>query len=266
MSYVTSRDGTRIAYDRSGEGPALILVGGAFQYRAFDVRTVHLAALLAAHFTVFHYDRRGSGESGDTLSYAVEREIEDIEALINEAGGSAYVFGHSSGAVLGLHAVASGLTIPKLALYEPPFIVDDSHAPLTAEYHARLAELVGWGRRGDAVTHFMTMAVGVPAAVVAGMRNDPVWPMFEAVAHTLPYDDAIMGDTLSGSPLPLQRWATVTIPTLVMDGGASPVRMHSAADALASALPQASRLTLQGQDHGVAPEVLAPELVEFFMG
>jgi pimeloyl-ACP methyl ester carboxylesterase len=260
---VTSGDGTTIAFDRSGEGPALILVGGALATRR---AAVPLAEALAPHFTVFGYDRRGRGDSGDTAPYAVEREVEDIAALIDEAGGSAFVFGHSSGAVLALHAAARGLAIPKLALHEPPFIVDDSRPPLLKDYVSRLDELLASGRRGDAVEYMMTRGVGTPAEAVAQMRQDAMWPALEAVAHTLAYDFTIMGDTVSGSPLPLRRWAAVTVPTLVMDGGASPAYLRNGVQALVDVLPNARRQTLEGQTHGVAPEVLVPVLRQFFAG
>jgi pimeloyl-ACP methyl ester carboxylesterase len=259
----TSADGTTIAYDRRGAGPAVILVGGAFQYRAFDPRTAQLADLLAPHFTVVHYDRRGRGGSGDTAPYATEREIEDLAALIREVGGSAAVFGHSSGAVLALDAVAAGLPITKLAVYEAPFVVDDSRS-LPADYREHLAALVAEDRRGDTVAYFMTAAVGVPPEVVAGMRQAPMWPGFEAVAHTLPYDAAFMEGTLDSRPLPKDRWASVTIPVFIGDGGASPQQMHAAAAALAELLPDVRRETFEGQDHGVDPAVLAPALIEFF--
>lgn len=266
MNTVTSNDGTTIAFDRMGSGPAVILVGGAFQHRAIDPRTAELAGLLAERFTVVHYDRRGRGDSGDTLPYAVEREIEDLDALIQEMGGTAYVFGMSSGGVLALAAAAHGLPITKLALYEPPFIVDDTRPSVPADYFPRLQELISTGRRGDAVEYFLTNAVEVPVEVVDQMRHAPVWPMFEAVAHTLVYDAAVMGDTMSGKPLSADRWSAVTVPTLVLDGGASPGWARAAAAALAEVLPDARRETLQGQTHEVAPEVLAPALSRFFAG
>ena len=266
MSTVTSKDGTIIAFDRSGEGPALILVGGAFQHRSSDPSTARLAELLAPRFTVYHYDRRGRGDSADTAPYAVEREIEDIDALIQDAGGSAFVFGMSSGAVLALHAASAGLAITKLALYEPPFVVDDSRPRVPADHRERLTALLVAGRRGDAVELFMTEAVGMPVEAVAPMRGAPFWSAFERVAHTLPYDAAIMGDTLSGVPLPEGRWAAVTIPTLVVDGGASPAWARNAVAALAGALPTAERTTLVGQTHQVDPDAFAPVLEAFFVG
>jgi pimeloyl-ACP methyl ester carboxylesterase len=256
MEMVRSTDGTPIAFDRLGAGPALILVGGAFQHRAIDPRTVKLADLLAPHFTVLHYDRRGRGDSGDTQPYAVEREVEDLGALIASAGGSACLFGQSSGAALALEAAKNGLAVTKLALYEPPLVVDDSRPPVPRDYLSQLDALVAAGRRGDAVAYFLTSGVSVPAEVVAGMREQPFWPVFEAIAHTLAYEARVLGDTLSGSPEPLARWASVNVPTLVIDGGQAPWMSHGA-DALAAVLPQAQRRTLHDQPHGVDPEVLS---------
>jgi pimeloyl-ACP methyl ester carboxylesterase len=262
MNQVISKDGTAIAFDRSGQAPALILVGGAFQYRAIDPRTAQLAALLAEQFTVFHYDRRGRGDSGDTQPYAIEREVEDLEALIQEAGGSVCVFGMSSGGALALEATARGLAITRLAVYEVPFNSGDEQARAAAQHYTReLTALLGEGRRGDAVALAMT-TWGAPAEAVAGMRQTPIWPLFESVAPTLAYDDAIMGD----GAVPTERLASITVPTLVMAGGASPAFMQDAAQAVARALPDAQLRTLAGQTHEVAPEVLAPVLGEFFAG
>ncbi len=263
-SEVTSKDGTAIAFDRSGEGPSIVLVGGALADRS---AAAELAARLAPHLTVIAFDRRGRGDSGDTPPYAVDREVEDIEALILAVGGQAFVLGHSSGAVLALESARTHPElITKLALYEPPFIVDDSRPLLPADYVSHLDDLVSEGRRGDAVEFFMTTAVGVPADVVAGMRGQPFWSSLEATAHTLAYDGTIMGDTMGGSPAPLRRWASVGVPALVMDGGASPDWQRHAVRALAEVLPNARHLTLEGQDHGPASEVLAPALVEFLLG
>jgi pimeloyl-ACP methyl ester carboxylesterase len=259
-----SKDGTRIAFDRVGEGPPVILVSGALGNRSWPNP---LGALLAARYNVFNYDRRGRNESSDTPPYAVDREIEDIEALIREAGGSAFMHGMSSGAVLAVEAAAAGLAIKKLALYEPPLIIDDSRPPVPADYVSHINELISEGRRGDAVEYFMTAAVRAPAEFVAGMPNEPMWPALEAVAHTIPYDGAIMEGLMLGKPFPperAKRWASINIPTPVIDGGASEQFMHSGADALAAVLPNAQRRTLEGQTHDVNPAVLAPVLVEFF--
>jgi pimeloyl-ACP methyl ester carboxylesterase len=258
---VRSRDGTTIAFDRSGDGPPLILVSGAMGTKA---HAVELASQLATTFTVFAYDRRGRGDSGDTQPYAVEREIEDLDAAIGAAGGSAFVYGHSSGAVLALRAAAAGLNIPKLALHEPPFIVDDSRPPVPDDLVEHLDELIAAGKPGDAVAYFMTDSVGVPAEALDGMRQNPSWARMEAVAHTLSYDSRIMADTTRGDPAPLQQWAAVTTPTLIIDGTETFPFMHPSADALAAVLTNAERATLGGQDHGPEPEVLVPVLVEFF--
>ena len=258
---VRSTDGTTIAFDRFGHGPPLILVGGAMGHR---IHGVDLASHLGTTFTAFNYDRRGRGESGDTQPYAIEREIEDLDAVIGAAGGSAFVYGHSSGAVLALRAAAAGLDVPKLALHEPPFIVDDSRPPVPDELVENLDEMIAAGKPGDAVAYFMTDSVGLPAGAIPAMRQKPSWAEMEAVAHTLPYDSRILEGTLGGDPSPLRQWASVTTPTLIIDGTATFPFMHPSADALAAVLPNAERATLEGQDHGPAPEVLVPVLVEFF--
>jgi pimeloyl-ACP methyl ester carboxylesterase len=260
---VTSKDGTAIAFDRSGEGPPVVLVGGALNTRG---AAETLAGLLAPSFTVYSYDRRGRGDSGDTPPYAVQREVEDIQALVEDAGGSALAFGHSSGGVLALEAAARTLGITKVALYEPPFIIDDSRPPVPDDYVEHLAELTSTDRRSDAVEYFMVTGVGVPPEAVAPMKELPFWPALEAVAHTLWYDGQIMGDNLSGERLQAGRWASVTIPTLVIDGGASPPWLGNASQALVDVLPDARRRTIEGQTHDVDPALLAPVLTEFLAG
>ncbi len=260
MATVTSKDGTTIAFDKTGQGPAVILVDGALCYRAFGPMGP-LAPLLAPHFTVFTYDRRGRGESGDTQPYAVEREVEDIEALINQAGGLAFVYGISSGAALAMEAALKlGNKIKKLAMYEPPYNSDDSARQAAKAYQKQLRELVAAGRRGDAAALFMGY-VGTPAEAVDGMRQAPVWPMFEAVAPTLAYDAAVMGEDYS---VPTSRAARVAVPTLLMNGGAGFEFMRDTALALAKAIPNAQYRVLEGQTHDVAAEAIAPVLVEFF--
>jgi pimeloyl-ACP methyl ester carboxylesterase len=259
MDQVTSKDGTTIAFDRLGAGPPVILVSGGSVDRQSNAG---VAAILASDFTVFNYDRRGRGPSGDTLPYAVEREVEDIEAVADAAGGSAYLYGSSSGAALALIAAEQlPATIAKLALWEPPFILDPSARPpadQVDQYNTMLAE----GRRGDAAEYFMEKVVGMPAEFVAGARSQPWWAGTEALAHTLPYDATIMGDY----SLPVDRAAGVTIPTIVLDGGASFGFMGPTADALAKVLPRGQRRTLAGQEHNIDPNVLAPALKEFFAG
>jgi pimeloyl-ACP methyl ester carboxylesterase len=257
MRKVISKDGTPIAFDQSGEGPPIILVVGAFN----DSSTgAPLAAQLSDHFTVFNYDRRGRGASGDTVPYAIEREIEDIEALITEAGGSASVFGYSSGAILALKAAASGLALSRLALYEPPFLVDDRFPQRAQEISVRLTELIASGRRGEAVELYQTEMVGIPAEIVAQLRQAPFRPALENIAHTLVYEATIVGDmSVLAEQLP-----SITVPTLVISGGNSQTRMRSAAQTLADALPNAQHRSLEGQTHDIVPAVLAPVLEEFF--
>lgn len=253
---VTSADGTVIAFNQLGAGPPVILVAGAFCTR---VRTAPLAAALQERFTILNCDRRGRGDSGDTRPYSIEREIEDLDALIAEAGGSAAVFGHSSGATLALEAAAHGLKITKLVVYEPPFLVDDSRAPLPSDFVGRLAELIAAGRRGDAVELYQTEAVGIPEEVVVEQRQAPFRPALEAIAHTLVYDAAIVGDLT----LPTGMIASITTPTLVIDGESSPPMLRNAVGAVARALPNGRRCTLAGQTHDINPDAVAPVLEGF---
>ena len=259
MNTAVSADGTVIAFDQFGDGPPVIMTGAAFNTRS---ATEPLARALAPRFTVLNYDRRGRGDSGDPAPYAVEREIDDIAALITAAGGSAAVFGYSSGATLALKAAASGLPVTKLVLYEPPFRTDDSHPPLPADFASQLAELVAAGRRGDAVELYQTMAVGIPEQVVAQLRHAPFRPGLEAVAHTLAYDAAIIGDL----SLPTGLLATVTIPALVICGEQSPPFLRAAAQAAAAALPHGRLATLAGQTHDINPDATAPVMAEFLAG
>ncbi len=262
MGAAFSKDGTKITYDKTGQGPALILVAGAFQDR---LAMGAYAEPLSKHFTVYNYDRRGRGESGDTQPYAVEREIEDIEALIQEAGGSAFVFGGSSGGVLTLDAAAHGSNITKLAIYEPPFVVDDSRAPVPENMVNQLKDMIASSRRGDATELFMTKGSLMPADMVAGMRTQPFWPGVEEVAHTLVYDAMIMDGTMRGSPLPSDRWKAVTIQTLVIYAGDGPAWSRNAAEAIIKVLPRAERQTLEGQFHTLTPDALTPVLEKFFL-
>src|SRR5579862_6955400 len=262
MSMTTSKDGTAIAFDKSGNGPAVILVDGALCYRKLGPMG-SIARELASGFTVFTYDRRGRGEGSDTAPYSVEREVDDIEALIEVAGGSAFIYGASSGAALALAAASRLESIRKLALYEAPFIVDDNQAPQPADYPSKMSGFTAADRRGDAVKLFMK-AVGVPAIVVAMTPLMPVWSKLKAAAHTLPYDVAIMGDTRSGKPLSADRWAAVAIPTLVGVGGKSPLAMRNAMRALADVLPAARLHVLDRETHMVKTKAIAPILAGFF--
>jgi pimeloyl-ACP methyl ester carboxylesterase len=258
---VFSKDGTAIAFDRIGNGPPVILIDGALCYRGMG-RSGQLAELLALHFTVFTYDRRGRGTSGDTAPYAVEREVEDIASLLSEAGGTAFVWGISSGAVLALEAANRLRGIKKLALYEAPFIVEDSRSTTERDW-ARIAGAVAANRCSEAVRLFLK-SVGVPSFFIAVMQLMPVWPKLKAIAHTLLYDGAIVGDNQRGQPLQANQWASVTVPALVMDGGKSPKWMRHGNRSLAGALPNADYRTLEGQTHLLKPKAHAPILVEFF--
>jgi len=265
MKTVISKDGTAIAYDQLGQGPILILVSQALSDRT---ETSRLAELLAGSFTVVNYDRRGRGDSEDTPPYAVEREVEDIEALIDEAGGSAFLFGSSSGATLSLEA-ASRLNgkVKKLFLYEPPLIVDESRPPLPEDFVRQVAELLAADRRGDALKLFLTKAMGIPALFVTLMRFMPDWSKMKALAHTLPYDLMITAGSLTGRPLPPGQWSSAGMPTLVVTGEKSEGFFHSGAQALAGNLPKARHHVLEGQSHGavvMGTKALAPVMVEFF--
>ena len=254
-----SRDGTPIAYETSGTGPALILVDGALCSRSFGPMP-KLAPRLAKHFTVYMYDRRGRGESSDRQPYSREREVEDLAALIQEAGGSAFLLGLSSGGALALEAAASGLAIRKVAVYEPPYVGASGHGG-GAEHERQLGRLLAAGDRGGAVKYFMTTMVGAPAAVVIIMRLMPwVWRKLQAVAHTLPYDAAVMNEF----EVPTARFSTISVPTLVLHGSKTDARLQRAARSVAEAVPEAQSLTLAGQTHNVSPVVLAPAVVTFF--
>lgn len=255
-SAVTSADGTAIAFDRIGAGPPLIMVVGAFNTRA---TTGPLAAALQERFTILNYDRRGRGDSGDTSPYSVEREVEDLDALIAEAGGSAAVFGYSSGANLALRAAAGGSAITELALYEPPLLIDESHPRPPADLAEQLAELIAAGRRGDAVELYQTQAVGIPEDVVARLRNAPFRPALEAIAHTLVYDATIIDDRT----LPAELIASVATPVLVIDGEKSPPVMRNAARAVTETLPSGRRCTLAGETHDISPDATAAVLEDF---
>ena len=259
MKTARSGDGTEIAFDELGDGPPVVMVVGAFNLRS---TTAPLAEALAPRFTVLNYDRRGRGDSGDTAPYAVEREIEDLDALIAAAGGAASVFGYSSGAVLALKAAAAGSAITRLALYEPPFLVDDSRPRPAADLPERLAELIAAGRRGDAVELYQLEGVGLPEELVVQLRHAPFRPGLEAIAPTLAYDAEITRDL----SLPTALAAAVPQPTLVLDGAASWQFLRNAAQALADALPNGQRRPLPGQTHDIDPGATAPVLAEFLAG
>ena len=259
---VRSKDGTEIAYDRTGDGPALVLVGGAWNDR---MTPAELARILAREFSVYTYDRRGRGDSGFTEPYAVEREIEDLQALIEAAGGSVCAFGHSSGAALALEAAAAGAPISRLAMYEPPYITDGTRPPLPDDYIEHLEQLIAQDERRQVFEYFMTTAVGMPAEMVKPMLGSPMVDSMVSLAHTIPHDGRVMlRGSMHGQPLPARWRDTVTVPALVMDGSNSPAWIQQTARGLVAILPDVQYRTLEGQDHAASPEAIAPALDEFF--
>jgi pimeloyl-ACP methyl ester carboxylesterase len=248
VQFVESKDGTSIAYDREGGGPALVITGGAFNTRHSPGE---LVGLLAPHFTVYTWDRRGRGDSGDTAPYAVERETEDLAAVIAAAGGSALAYGHSSGAILTLEAATRGAAMSKIAVYEPPYLAGNSDA---------MAGVQPALDAGDPSLAALTFVKGTGAENTDGLTRSPWWPSMVALAATLPYDLALTADGVA----PTERLAGIHVPLLVMDGGASPEWAADAAIAVESAVPDGRRRTVDRQDHNVAASVLAPVLIEFF--
>lgn len=263
--FATSADGTEIAYDVTGSGPALVVVEGALCHRGMGTAKV-LTESLRGRFAVHAYDRRGRGESGSgTSEYAVQREVEDLAAVIEAAGGNPFVLGSSSGAVLALEAARQGVPMQRLACYEAPLIVDDTHAPNDPDLPEQLQAMVDDGRRGDAVKTFMKV-VGAPAPMVAIMRLFPVWKQLTAVAHTLPYDLRICIDFQQARPLPAGHYAGVAQETLVIAGGKSPEYMRNAQAAIVEQLPHGRLAVLPGQTHMVKAKATTPALVDFFLG
>jgi hypothetical protein len=259
---VTSADGTSIAYEVFGQGPTLVAVCGATCDRALMRPT---AQALGRHFTTVDYDRRGRGDSGDTLPYAVVRELEDIAALIGEVGGPAHLYGHSSGAGLVLHAVAAGLPVDRFVLHDPPYSPDDEPSREEARSSARaIRGLLAEGRRAEAIETFVR-GTGMPDEMIEAMRQTPRWQGLVALAPTLAYDSAVMGDLEHGGAVPKEVAARVARPGLVLVGGDSPPFMMEVSRRLADLLPEGSHRVLEGQGHVVAPEVLAPVVAEFLL-
>ncbi|MBU5444441.1 alpha/beta fold hydrolase [Paenibacillus sp. MSJ-34] len=264
MQTVVSKDGTSIAYEKTGSGPAIILVGTtASDHHDLD----GLAGLLSEHFTVYNYDRRGRGGSGDTMPYAPAREIEDVEALLDAIGEKASLVSGSAGCVLALDiATALGGKIDKLFLYEPSFIVDDSRPPVPADYVEHVTVLVQSGKRSEAVEYFMTAAVGVPAEYIEPMKADPSWELMVKYAHTLAYDGMIVQGTQDGKPLPRDRWR-FDAPAAVAVGANSPPFFHEGAKALTELLPSCTYMALEGLDHSafwMSPDKVTEAIREFF--
>jgi pimeloyl-ACP methyl ester carboxylesterase len=255
---ILSHDGTAIAYEKSGQGPALILVDGAFCYRAMGPMP-KLAPILAQHYTVFLYDRRGRGESENREPYAIAREVEDLAALMEVAGGSAHLLGMSSGAALAIYAAASGLPVNRLVLYEPPFITQQQFRHPPADYRATLQAMIDGNRRSEAAAFYLTSVIGMPSVVTFAIRLSPLWKKMKAIAHTLPYDAEIMNDF----ELPLARLSLIRIPTLVVGGEKSPPMLRASVQATAAQLATGTPLFLPKQTHNVRPEVLAPAVIGF---
>ncbi|RZQ61076.1 alpha/beta fold hydrolase [Amycolatopsis suaedae] len=257
MSTVVSADGTVIAYDRHGTGRPVVLVYGAVAERGGHAP---LAELLAGEFTVFNYDRRGRGDSGDTAPYAVEREIEDLAAVIAEAGEPVSLYGMSSGAALALLAAGRGLPIERMVVHEPPYSADERQRAHSRTEGRRIADLIESGRAVDAMRLFLA-ATGTPDEVLDQMLADPG---MVARAHTIGYDSAILDDLGTGGAPPLDLIAGITVPTLVLAGSETFDGMSAVAAEVADTLPHGRLRVLEGQGHGVAAQVLAPVLTEFF--
>src|SRR5215203_1747653 len=259
MSTVTSADGTTIDYDAYGSGPAVILIGGASQHRAIDPRTTEIAKQLGeSGFTAVDYDRRGRGRSGDTPPWSLNREVEDLAALIEATGSLAALYTSSSGAGIALAAVTSGIAVSALALYEPPYFAGSDGR----EHIATLQRMLDQGRLDEATRYNMTAIIGLPGKAVDQMAEAPWWPGLVAVAPTLVYDHQASHD-IETDPDWRARWASVTVPTVVYSGDRTFPGLPEAADAVAAALSNVQRRVLAGQDHGPAPEVIVPELVRF---
>ncbi len=265
METTKSADGAVIAYDRTGDGPPLVIVLGAF----CDRKSFVPPASLADRFTVCAYDRRGRGDSGDTQPYSPDREVADLAAVIEAVSGSgtgapgsgAFVFGHSSGAALALRAAAHGVPMAAVVAYEAPFVIPGTRK-LAEDPTGRITALVAAGRRADAVRFWMTDVVQVPAEVIPTMENSPMWAGLQALTHTLPYDLALTGD----QGVPVDYLAKITAPVLVLGGANSPDWFHRTVEATTDAIPGARLVMLDGQDHGAPPEVIAPVLTGFFLG
>ncbi len=266
MSYVSSKDGTKIAFTKVGQGPALILVDGALCYRDFGPAK-SFADSLKDQFTVYMYDRRGRGESGDTQPYSLQKEIEDIDAITGLAGGSVYLFGQSSGGVLAIEAanVLGSSKVKRVAVYETPLFVDDTRKPLPDGFMDELLNYIRSGKNGAAVKQFMRL-VGTPSFFVAIMPLTPMWKKLKVVGSTLPYDFAFMKDKQQGKPLSAKQWPNATMPTLALAGGKSPAWMKNAVKQVSQVLPNANYQEVPGQNHMVKAAVLAPLISDHFTG
>jgi pimeloyl-ACP methyl ester carboxylesterase len=251
---VTSADGVTIAYERSGSGPALVIVNGALSTRETGAP---LAPLLDGDFTLYRYDRRGRGDSGDRESSAPEDEVQDLAAIAAATGEAPFVFGQSSGAALSLEAAASGIPVRSLVVHEPPYVPGPATTTHTA---AELAELAGDGRRDEAVERFMR-GNGMPDAMIAQMKASPAWPGMLALAHTIPYDLRLLNE----GTVPVRRLGAIACPVLGTAGTLSPPWAEASVRAIADAVPGGEWRALSDQAHNVAPGVLASVLRERFL-
>jgi pimeloyl-ACP methyl ester carboxylesterase len=262
-SVVISRDGTRIAYERTGEGPPLAIVGGALSDRS---SAASLAAALARDLTVLSYDRRGRGGSGQTLPWSLEKEIDDLRALIDMVGEPVSVYGHSSGGVLSIESALAGLPIPALIVYEPPYVADlsDPNAPPPDLADRLRTTLAGPGGADAAIRDFLRLGPGLSETEIDGLATSPAWQRFLALAPTAPFDAAIVSE----GEIPRQRLLGLETPTLVLQGGASPPWVRAATAALAAAVPNGRLVVLDELDHGGArtdPDRVAAEVVRFLL-
>jgi len=261
--FTTSKDGTQLAYSITGNGEPLILVDGAFGHRNFGGNK-DLPPHLSEYFTVYTYDRRGKGESSDTLPYTVEREFEDLQAIVDVIGEPANVYGISSGAALALEAANYGVPMKKLALYEAPYIVDGSRKPLPDDYTEVLTRYIMEGKQSEAVKYFMKAGVGLPVFFIWIIQWMPAWKELKKSVHTVLYDTHILGENSYGKPYPAGQWSNVQTPTLVISGTKSELWAQNSMKQLAAVLPNATHADLLKQTHMVKPQVLAPKLIEFF--
>lgn len=261
MHTITSRDGTRIAYDVYGEGEPVILVEGAFCGRHFGI-TNKLAAELGKNFRVYHYDRRARGDSDPSTDYRMERELEDLEALMQEAGGSASIIGFSSGACLAIEAAAAGLPVRHLAFYEPPYMVGPKARKVPANFEAEVQQLVAERRYGDAVAYFMTKLIGMPSIFLIPMKFSKMWKEICPQAASLPFDMA----AVNGFNPPIERMRGIKVPTLAIHGTKTFPVLVDSTTLCAKTIPGAGHVILPGQSHEVKAEAIAPELVRFFSG
>jgi pimeloyl-ACP methyl ester carboxylesterase len=263
MYTVTSADGTRIAYDRYGEGPAVILVSGAMGYRKFK-KFEQIATGLSEHCTVINYDRRGRGDSGEPGPVSVQHEVDDIAALIDTVGGQASLWGWSSGGAVALRAAAADIGVEKLVVYETPFKTDPDAKYPTDDYGLRLEQIVAEGDPKRAARHFLRNGIGMPGPLVAVMSRMPMFKEFGANGLTLTFDYAALGEhNMHGRPLQAEEWATVTCPTLVVYGSKTYPVLEHASKALAEVLQNATLRALPGQSHNVSPNAIVPVLAEF---